>query len=605
MAPEINVLVLLVTLITIFLLDKLPMDLVAIGVVVLLAVSGIITPKEAVSGFSNSVVVMIAALFVVGEGLYRTGVAAAAGDWIIRAGGASEVRLLMLIVPTIALLSAFMSSTGAVALFVPVVMSICRKSQISPSRLMMPLAYGALIGGMMTLIGTPPNIVVSGKMVDAGLDGFSFFDFTPVGLVVLGVGMVYLCFVSRYLLPKGSVDSQKSEGLSLVDFASRYALEDHLYKLKLNPGSKLSGKTVYEVGLRTHYEVTVFGIAHFGRWVPSLAPVLSETRIDEGDTLLAYGSESAIEKLCKSLDLSYEELSEKEVEQLHEEFGLAEVLVLPESSLVGKTIKDASFRKHYNLNVIGILREGKPLIHGFKDTELHFGDTLLLSGSWRFIRGLSEQGDFVVLRTPKEIKQRPYKRNKAPIALLVMLSMLLLMVSGVMPNLSAILLAALAMIVTGCVTLRESYKSMNVPSLVLLAGMLPLAIAMDKSGALQLLVDKLLIILGDSSPIMLCAALFVFTSLFSQFMSNTATTVLIAPVALAASTSMGVQPEPVMMSVAIAASTAFATPIASPVNTLVLAPGGYRFKDFLKVGIPLQLIVMVVSLGVIPLIFPF
>jgi len=596
---------LLVTTVTLFIIDKIRMDLVALMVVVALAVSGVITPNEAVAGFGQSLVVMIAALFVVGEGLFRTGVAGAAGNWLLKVGGGSEVRLLLLLIPVVASLSAFMSSTGAVALFIPVVLSMARKSGMNPARLLMPLAFASLIGGMLTLIGTPPNVVVSGQMEAAGITPFGFFDFTPIGLVILLVGTLYLVFVARHLLPAGQVRNPENPHPHLAEFAERYGISEHLHRLLVRADSDLLGQTVLQAGLRTHYEVTLFGIRRRGRLVSSLMPVLTETQIQAGDTLMVYGTPADVERLCLQRHLESLGFPAGEMDLVRREFGVAEVVLRRGSSLIGHSLKGGRFRERFGLSVIGVRRDNQPLVAEFASTKLAFGDTLLVAGGWHYLEALENKRDFVVLETPAEMHEVPAHAQKAPLAIGIMLAMLLLMVAGVTSSLTAVLLGALAMVVSGCVTLPEAYRSLNATSLVLIAGMLPLALAMQKSGALNLIVEQLVAGFGGHGPLALCAGLFVLTSLFSQFISNTATTVLVAPIALATAQQLGVNPEPLLMTVALAASTAFATPIASPVNTLVLAPGNYRFIDFVKVGVPLQLLSMLIILWLTPLLFPF
>lgn len=606
MAGEIVfVFALLATTIALFIADKIRMDVVALMVVVALAVSGVVTPGEAVAGFGESLVIMIAALFVVGEGLFRTGVAAAAGNWLLRVGGSSEVRLLLFLIPVVAAMSAFMSSTGAVALFIPVVLSMARKSAMNPARLLMPLAFASLIGGMLTLIGTPPNIVASGQMEAAGFAPFDFFDFTPVGLAILFVGTIYLVFVARHLLPVGEVRNPDNPHPRLAEFAERYGITDQLHRLLVRSGSELVGKTVAEAGLRTHYEITLFGIRRRGRLVSTLMPVLSGTRMQAGDVLLVYGRPEDVGRICADQHLASLGFPADEMSEVECEFGVAEVLLRRGSTLIGETLKGGRFRERFGLSVIGVKRDQVPLPAAFSETRLEFGDTLLLAGGWSYLQALEKARDFVVLETPAEMHEAPAHAQKAPLALAIMLGMLVLMVSGVTSSLTATLLAALAMILSGCVTMPEAYRSLNAVSLVLIAGMLPLALAMQKTGALNLIVDQLVSLVGDQGPLMLCTGLFVLTSLFSQFISNTATTVLVAPIAIGSAQLLGVNPEPLMMTVALAASTSFSTPIASPVNTLVLTPGNYRFIDFVRVGVPLQLLSMVVILWLTPIFFPF
>ncbi|WP_432473634.1 SLC13 family permease [Amphritea sp. HPY] len=594
---------LLLSTILLFIWDRIRMDIVAMMVVVALAVSGVITPAETVSGFGQSLVVMIAGLFVVGEGIFRTGIAAAVGSWILRVGGTNEKRLLLILIPVVAGMSAFMSSTGAVALFIPVVLSICRSAALQPSRMLMPLSFASLIGGMMTLIGTPPNIVASTQLEAAGLAPFAFFDFTLIGGVILLFGTIYLVFIAPLLLPASGV--RDAAHPHLREFAERYGIQDHLYKLRVRQDSVLIGKTVSQALLRTNYEVTVFAIRRDGKMLSSLMPVLSETVIQGGDVLLAYGEAEGIEQMCSETGAMFFGFPSGEQTRLHKEFGVAEVMLHNRSPLIGKTIREGRFREQFNLSVIGILRDGKPLLAEFNGAPLQFGDSLLLAGGWRYIEALDDRRNFVLLETPAEMTESSARWGHAPLALIIMVMMLGLMISGVTSSLTAILLAAMAMVVTGCINMNEAYKSLNGSSLVLIAGMLPLALAMKKTGALDLVVDLLLDTLGQSTPIIICAGLFVLTSVLSQFISNTATTVLIAPISIAIATGMGLSPEPFMMTVAIAASTAFSTPIASPVNTLVLVPGNYRFIDFVKVGLPLQIMSMVITLLVTPLVFPF
>lgn len=599
------VFLLLAITVALFIWDRIRMDIVALSVAVTLALSGLLTPSEVVSGFGMPVVVMIAGLFVVGEGLFRTGLAASAGQWLIKVGGTSEVRLLLFMIPLVAFLSAFMSSTGAVALLIPVVLSMSHKSEMSPSKLLMPLAFASLVGGMLTLIGTPPNMVVSSQMQKAGLAPFEFFDFTPIGIVILLVAMIYLIFFARHLLPNRGIRDPENPHPHFHEFAERYGIIDQIHTLSVPANSALIGQTVSSVGLRSNYEVTVFGIKRKSRLHSSLMAVMVETSIKPGDILIAQGTSENITRMCKELNLTSLGFPVDQVRQMHEEFGVAEVMLRGTSTLIHKTIKEGFFRKKFGLSIIGLRRNNEAITTEFDGTPLQFADSLLVVGGWKQLEALPDKRDFVVLETPAEMIEAPSHGQKAPLALFIMLVMLLAMATGLVPALTAVLAAALGMVVTGCVSMEEAYKSLNGPSLVLIACMLPLALAMEKTGAALLVVQQMVSSFGGSGPMALGAALFIFTSVFSQFISNTATTVLVAPIALSVAQSMNFNPEPFMMIVALAASTAFATPIASPVNTLILIPGKYSFKDFIKVGVPLQLLAMVIALLLTPLLFPF
>ena len=596
---------LLAITVALFIWDRIRMDIVALSVAVTLALSGLLTPTEVVSGFGMPVVVMIAGLFVVGEGLFRTGLAASAGQWLIKVGGTSEVRLLLFMIPLVAFLSAFMSSTGAVALLIPVVLSMSHKSGMSPSKLLMPLAFASLVGGMLTLIGTPPNIVVSSQMEKAGLAPFEFFDFTPIGIVILLVAMIYLIYFARHLLPNRGVRDPEQPHPHFQEFAERYGIVEQIHTLSLPVDSALIGQTVSSVGLRTNYEVTVFGIKRKGRLTSSLMAVMVETSIQQGDILIAQGTSENIARMCEELKVTSLGFPVDQVRQMHQEFGVAEVMLRRTSSLMHKTIKEGVFREKFGLSVIGLRRNNEAIVTEFDGTPLQFADSLLVVGGWKQLEALPDIRDFIVVETPAEMIEAPSHGQKAPQALFIMVLMLLAMATGVVPALTAVLSAALAMVITGCVSMEEACKSLNGPSLILIACMLPLALAMEKTGAALLVVQQLVSTFGGSGPMALGAALFIFTSVFSQFISNTATTVLVAPIALSVAQSMNLNPEPFMMMVALAASTAFATPIASPVNTLILIPGKYSFKDFIKVGVPLQLLAMVIALLLTPLFFPF
>lgn len=596
---------LLAVVIVVFIWDKFRMDLVALSVLTVLSLSGIITPAEAVSGFGSTVVLMIAGLFVVGEALMLTGVATATGNWLLKVGGKSETRLLVVLLPLVAGLSAFMSSTGAVALLIPVVLSMARKSGMAAERLLMPLAFSALIGGMLTLIGTPPNIVASEQIQTAGLAGFAFFDFTPIGLVIFAVGAVYLMLVGRFLLPVKPKPKNQHAQDSLIHFTERYEVTHQLHRLTIPADSELVGKTVPDLRPRRDYEVTPFALKRANKPLATTLPILLKTKIAAGDTLWVYATDENVANFCSAVNAHQHDLSEKAIKQLQRRFGFAEVLIPPDSIYEKQTIQEAAFREKYGLNVIALRRQHETINMTFTETPLLAGDTLLLAGSWQHIRTLNNPKDLLVLSTPAELEEVPIHDSKARTALSIMVVMLIVMTMGWLPNLTAILAAALAMILTKCVTLKEAYQSMNTTSLVLIAGMLPMALAMEKSGALQYLVEHLVTYFQSLGPMWLCAGLFILTSILSQFISNTATTVLLAPIALSTAQMLGYQPQAFVMTVAIAASTAFATPIASPVNTLILNPGQYRFADFAKVGIPLQILALIITLILTPILFPF
>ena len=602
------VLGLLLATILLFASDRLRMDIVAILVLLALMMSGLLAPKEALAGFGDPLVVLIAGLFVIGEGLFRTGVAFAIGNWLLGVAGNSETRLLVLLMLVVAGLSAFMSNTGAVAVFIPVALNLSTKANVPANRLLMPMAFAGSLGGMLTLIGTPPNLVVSNLLSREGMTPFNFFSFTPVGLLILVVTIIFIVLIGRFLLPNdGGPKGNVQDRLSLEDLISAYGVKDQLFRLCVESDSPLVGQTLGQVQLRTRFDVIVIGLERQSRGKPVVMPALIQTEYSAGDIIYLAGTEQRVAELLRTLAgmrrLTFEAQQKQIVAQ---ELGLAEVLLTPRSRLVGQTIKDAHFRERYGLSVLGILRMGQPMRGDFLATRLDFGDSLLVGGGWRHIDLLqAEQTDFSVLTIPREMDEVAPYRERAPWALAIVAGMLGLMTFDILPSVTAVLLAGLAMVLARCVTMEEAYKSINWQSIILIAGMLPMATALNKTGALELIVTGLVESLGTLGPLALMAGLFVLTSVFSQFISNTATAVLVAPIALGAATSMELSPYPFLMAVALAASTAFSTPMASPVNTLVLGPGGYRFNDFVKMGVPLQLLAMALTLLVVPLIFPF
>ena len=599
-------LILFVTII-LFVSDRLRLDIVAVLVILALMLSGLLSSKEALAGFGDPVVILIAGLFVVGEGLFRTGVAFAIGNWLMRAGGTSETRMMILLMLVVAGLSAFMSSTGAVAIFIPVSLNLAAKAGIQPSRLLMPIAFASLIGGMLTLIGTPPNLVVSTQLTREGLEGFGFFEFTPIGLVVLITGIVYMVFWGRKRLLQDTSEARKpvKNRLSLRDLIEAYDIYDRFHRLRITSDSAIAGMTVAQSLLRTRYGVTVLGIERQHQRRKRIMPARTQTELEVGDIVLVVDTAGELDRIVQN-----EKLEDLNIEKEYGSFaaqalGMAEVLLTPRSTLIGRTLSKNRFRQRYGLTVLGILRNGTPLKGNLVQTKLLFGDSVLVGGLWRKIALLQDEHEnFLVLNLPREMDEIAPNRDKAPWALGIIGGMLVLMTFKLMPSVAAVLLAALMMVFTRCVSVKNAYASINWESLVLIAGMLPMATALEKTGGIELIVNGLVGSLGELGPLSLMTGLFLLTSIFSQVISNTATTVLVAPIATMAAANMEISPYPLLMTVAIAASTAFSTPVASPVNTLVLGPGGYTFNDFVKIGIPLQLLVMVLTLLAVPMLFP-
>ncbi len=602
---------LLAVTIILFLTDRLSLDLVALLVLLALIFTGALTLGEALAGFSDPIVLMIAGLFIVGNGLVQTGVADALGDRLARVAGTSEVRLLVMTMVVAAVLSAFMSSTGAVAILLPMVVSLAWGARVSPSKLLIPLAYASVVGGLLTLIGTPPNIVVSDQLVAGGFRPFGFFSFTPVGLLAVGLAIGFMVLVGRRLLPERVHRPAGEEGdaVSISDLAHAYQLSENLFRLRLRMASPLVGMRLDEADLPGRFDVIVLSIQQWPdrRSTPLPAvPAGPDTILSAQDILHVQGAPERVAQLARDARMGILPASEEQGELLPQELGMAEVLLTPRSRLIGQTLVNSRFRDKYRVTVLGVMRLGKLVTGPVGAIELRFGDTLLVQGTWQSISLLSQEShDFVVVGQPAEMARARPAARRAPVALACMVGMLVLLAFNIVPNVVAVLLAAVLMVLTGCLSMEDAYKGMNWSSLILLAGMLPMATALQKSGGVQYVANLLTNSLGQWGPLPVMVGLFLLTGFFSQFISNTATTVLVAPIALQAAITLGVAPYAFLMTIAVAASTAFATPIATSSNTLVLGSGGYRFGDFLRVGLVLQVLIMAVVVLVLPLLFPF
>ncbi|QIF05590.1 SLC13 family permease [Roseimicrobium sp. ORNL1] len=599
------VLVLLAGCVAMFVANRPRADVVALLVLILLPLSGVITVPEALAGFSDPNVLLIAALFVIGAGLVRTGVSHHVGDWLIRKAGKSEKRLLVLLMLSVSALGAFMSSTGVVAVFIPVVLSITRHLRISPSRLMMPLSFAGLISGMLTLVATAPNMVVDSTLKHAGRPGFSFFSFTPIGLVVLAMGIGYMLVARRWLGGKTEA-TQKTGRRGLTHLIQEYHLETHGRRLRILPGSPLDGHQLKAVSMRADYGCNVVAVDRKTGFRRQLFNPGANMVLQAGDILLVdVSAAEALEKMEADLKLQSQPLSGHYFMQHSREVGMAEVLVPPESALIGKSIIQATFRRKYGLTVVGLRRSGKALQGSVLDEKLKLGDVILVVGPWTSIRKLQSQvQDFIVLSLPADVEEVAPAASQAFYAVLCLAIMVTLMVTGLVPNVLAAFIACLLMGAFGCVTMDTAYKSIHWQSLVLIVGMMPFARALEITGGVDLAVQGLSQLTGGAGPRVLIGSLFVLTAGIGLFISNTATAVLMAPIALSMASHLGLSPYPFAMTVAIAASCSFMTPVSSPVNTLVLGPGQYRFGDFVKVGVPFTLLVLLVTVLLVPLLFP-
>lgn len=600
---------LLIVTVWLFASGRLRMDVVALLVIIAFVLSGTLTLQEATIGFSDPNVILIAALFVIGEGLVRTGVALQTGEWLMKIAGNSETRMIFWLMLTVAGLGAFMSSTGVVAIFIPVVLSVAAKTGSSPARLMMPLSVAALISGMMTLVATPPNLVVNSELQREGLDGFSFFAVTPIGLVVLALGIGYM-LVARYWL--ASAPAETTSGVrrrrNFRDLIREYRLSGRARRLAIRPGSPLTGHRLDDLKLREKYGANVVGLERWRKFRRVMVTVTAETLFRSGDVLLIDMSAAEIDlrQFCREQQLEPLILRGDYFSDRARDVGMAEVSLIPDSELIGKSIRELGFRQRYGLSVIGLRRRGNLVEGALADEALELGDILLVIGDWRRIQQLQQQKrDLLLLALPEESDEAVPAHSQAPHALFSLALMVALMITDVIPGPIAAIIACLLMGKFRCIDMESAYKAIHWPGLILIAGMMPFALALQKTGGVALIVQGLMDIAGGKGPHIMLLCLFILCASIGLFISNTATAVLMAPIGVAAAQQMGVSPYPFTMIIAIAASAAFMTPVSSPVNTLVLGPGGYRFGDFVKIGVPFTLVVMVVSVLLVPVLFPF
>lgn len=596
------VFVILGATIALFASDRFRLDLIALLAMLALTILGVLTPAQALAGFAEPLTLMIAGLFIVGAGLFETGVADRLGDLLARIAGRNPTRLLIATMLIAAALSAFLSSTGTVAVLLPVVVGLARGAGMAPSRLLMPLAFGSLLGGMLTLIGTPPNLVVADQLRAMGDRPFGFFAFTPVGATMLLVGVVYMATIGRRLLPDHRDDGPGVAAPTLDDLAGRYGLRERLHEVEVPYGCPLAGATVATADVRSRYGVTILAVESASDTGPQVRRAEPSTLIRAHDVLHLLADATDLERFLAETGVR---LDDEPRMPLPAPLMLIETLLPPDSVYEGRRLDESRLHDATRATVLAV-RRGSKLFHG--DLHEHVpevGDALLLAGGPAAQRRVaSARNDLIVVAAPREWERFTRDTRRAPAALIILLALLVTMTAGWLPNAIAVLTAAVAMVVTGAVSMERAYEAINWESVVLIAAILPMATALEVSGGLDAVVTGLVGALGGAGPLLVMAALFVLTSAFSQVISNTATTVLIAPVAYAAAVNLGVSPEAMLMAIAVAASTAFATPVASPVNALVLTSGRYRFTDFLKVGLPIVVLMLIATLLVVPAVFP-
>ena len=600
-----------------FMIGKIRSDLIALCSLILLVLFDILTPAEALSGFSNSVVIMMVGLFVVGGAIFQTGLAKMVSGKIMRTAGKNQFLLFILVMLVTSFVGAFVSNTGTVALMLPIVVSLANSADMSPSRLLMPLAFASSMGGMLTLIGTPPNLVIQEAIVDAGLEPLSFFSFTPVGLVCIAVGIIVLIPLSKWILSrkKRQAEDEKKSHPSMAELLREYQLEQRLFRVQVPADSTYCGKMLQELDISEKYGVGILEIRrkistrrHFFNNIYDHITAGPHTVIQSGDILYLSGDAEHVSRMIGDnalwkLDTIYNTSESDKMNQT----GVAEVLLLHNSSLHNVAVRDCGFREKFNINILGIQRNDTYYVHDLRDFRMHSGDALLIQGEWSDIaRMIREQNDWVVLGQPIEQVAKVTIDRKAPVAAGIMLLMILAMIFDWVPAVMAVIIAAVLMVFTGCLrNVEDAYRTINWESIVLIAAMMPMSLALEKTGASSGISMALVSGLGEYGPLALLAGIYFTTSLMTMFISNTATAVLLAPIAMQSAVSLGVSPYPYLFAVTVAASMCFASPFSTPPNALVMSAGKYTFMDYVKVGLPLQLVIGIVMIFVLPLLFPF
>ncbi len=599
----------LVVAIVLFVRNKIRMDVIALLVMLAFSLSGILTVQEVLAGFSDPNIILIALLFIVGEGLVRTGIAYQVSEWLLRMSKNSETRVLVLLMLAVAGLGAFMSSTGVVAIFIPVVLVICQKMNISARRLMMPLSFAGLISGMMTLIATPPNLVVNAELIRAAGERLSFFSFTPIGLVVLIIGIVYMLIARNWLGGAEDERNQSAGRRSIRELIDEYNLQERTKRFVVRAGSDFIGQPLEELHLRSNYALNVLAIERWKRFRPVfLSSSLGKEEIKEKDILLIDigNPELDLDEFCRQHELEPAEIRGYDFSQQSKSMGMVEVTPIPDSDYLTRSVAEVRFRSRYGLNVVGIKRNNEILTGNLVEEPLKAGDLLLVIGSWKLIRDMrNKTKSFFVLDYPAEIERAVPAQSQAPHALFSIFVMVVLMVSGIVPNVVAALIACLLLAKFRCVDAKSAYGSIHWSSLILIVGMMPFSIALQKTGGIALIVDFMINTVGEMGKHWILISLFMLSAVIGLFISNTATAILMAPIAITMAQHLNLSPVPFAMTVAVAASAAFMTPISSPVNTMVLGPANYKFSDFVKVGVPFTILVMLVTIFLVPVLFPF
>ena len=564
-------------------------DVVAVLIILTLMLTGVLQTSEALSGFSSNAVIIIACMFIVGKAVTYTGIAQRVGEGIITYGGTNEKKLLAMIMVAAALVGAFMSSTATAAIFIPITMTVAEKANLNHKRLLMPLAVASLISGMMTLVATTPNIIINGILRDQGLTPLSFFSFTPFGALVLLFSILFmLAFGLNMLAPKGVKVKRKKEP-SIDDLLQQHKIAKNEYLLRVPAHSDLVDRSVARMQLNALHHIILLAVES-GETLRKreIAAARPEMVFRSGDLLMVIGIPEHIQAFTKKFSLHTVSVSTARRRAFFQEVGIAEVMLNPNSTLLGKSLKETMFQSIFQSMVLGIRRKSETLTEDIADLPLKFGDILLVCGAWKDILRLEQNRDqYLLLTLPQDHKEVIPFRHKEKAALIILAVMVALMVFNLLPPVAAILAATAALLLARCVPLSTIYTVVDWQTIVMIAGILPLALALQKTGVIDQVSMSLMGLFATTGPLVVLTSLYLVTALLGLFMSNTAVAVLVAPMAVDVGLKLGINPQACAMTVAIACSAAFVSPLGSPVHMVVREPGGYSLKDYARVGTPL------------------
>lgn len=607
----VQVLIILIVTAGLLVWGRIRSDVVALCSMVALVLTGVITPEEGLAGFSNSVVIMIAGLFIVGGAITQTGLARLISNKVLSLAGESELRLFYLVILVTIIVGLFVSNTGTVAILMPIVVTIAAQSGVDARRLLMPMAFACSISGMMTLIGTPPTLIVHNSLIESGHEGLQFFTTLPVGLVILLICGALLWPLSKLLArsEETAMDTKRMRK-SPEQLSSQYNLLEDLYRLRIEEGSFLRKKTLAELDLTGRFHCSVIGVKGVHLGARATVPT-AETMLHRGFVLHVSGAYEDVQRLAEEACLTFLD-DEQEGQRTFSgrlsfsEYGLAEVVVKHGSRLVGRRISDTDLRQTYGISVVGLQRNRSYITHRLSRATLQEGDMLLLQGTWEDIERLgAQENDLILLGEPATEASKAIISERGPVAAVIIFLMILAMISNWLPPVMAVLVADILLILTRCFrSVKDAIGTISWESVILFAAMIPLATAMDNTGLSSMISGGIVSGLGTYGPYAVLAGIMLGTQLLTTFISNTATAVLFAPIALQAASALGVSPVPFMIGVSVAASMCFMSPFATPPNAMVMSVGKYSFMDYVRVGLPLQVIVIAAMVWLLPLFYP-